>query len=78
MPPKNMSTPDFPPLDSLPYEQAFAELQTIVTALEAEDHPLEQSIALFERGQKLAQHCASLLDNAELRVQQLTEADLSA
>ncbi|HLF89267.1 MAG TPA: exodeoxyribonuclease VII small subunit [Anaerolineales bacterium] len=72
-----MSNPDFSPLDSLTYEQAFAELQTIVSALEAEDHPLEQSIALFERGQKLAQHCASLLDNAELRVQQLTEADMS-
>jgi len=73
-----MSNLDFSPLDSLTYEQAFAELQTIVTALESEDHPLEQSIALFERGQKLAQHCASLLDNAELRVQQLTGADMSA
>jgi exodeoxyribonuclease VII small subunit len=73
-----MSNPEFSPLESLPYEQAFAELQAIVAALESEDHPLEQSIALFERGQKLAQHCTSLLDNAELRVQQLTEADILA
>jgi len=73
-----MSNPEFPPLESLPYEQAFSELQTIVAALESEDHPLEQSIALFERGQKLAQHCAALLDNAELRVQQLTEAEMAA
>ncbi|MCB9135664.1 MAG: exodeoxyribonuclease VII small subunit [Anaerolineales bacterium] len=65
-------------LSTLSYEQAFAELQTIVTALEAEDHPLEQSIALFERGQQLAQHCATLLDQAEIRVQQLTEAEMSA
>jgi len=54
-----MSNPEFTPLESLPYEQAFSELQIIVAALESEDHPLEQSIALFERGQKLAQHCAS-------------------
>ncbi|NUM44701.1 MAG: exodeoxyribonuclease VII small subunit [Anaerolineales bacterium] len=72
-----MSNLDLPPLPSLSYEQAFAELQAIVTALESNDHPLEQAIALFERGQKLAQHCASLLDHAELRVQQLTEAELS-
>lgn len=69
---------DLPPLASLSYEQAFAELQAIVTLLESDDHPLEQSITLFERGQKLAQHCATLLDQAELRVQQLTEADLTA
>jgi exodeoxyribonuclease VII small subunit len=72
-----MSEPEFSPVDTLTYEQAFSELQTIVTTLESEDHPLEQSITLFERGQKLAQHCASLLDNAELRVQQLTDADLA-
>jgi len=72
-----MSNPDLPSIDSLTYEQAFAELQTIVSDLESEDHPLEQSIALFERGQKLAQHCAALLDNAELRVQQLTDGDMA-
>lgn len=69
---------NLPPLESLPYEQAFSELQAIVTLLESDDHPLEQSIALFERGQKLAQRCATLLDQAELRVQQLTEAELTA
>ena len=72
-----MSNPDFPPLESLTYEQAFSELQNIVAALESEDHPLEKSIALFERGQKLAQHCTSVLDNAELRVQQLTEGEMA-
>jgi exodeoxyribonuclease VII small subunit len=72
-----MPTSDLPPLDSLTYEQAFTELQALVTLLESDDHPLEQSITLFERGQKLAQHCAALLDHAELRVQQLTEADMS-
>ncbi|HNB51452.1 MAG TPA: exodeoxyribonuclease VII small subunit [Anaerolineales bacterium] len=71
-------TSDLSPLDSLSYEQAFAELQAIVARLESDDQPLEQSITLFERGQQLAQHCATLLDQAELRVQQLTEADLTA
>lgn len=72
-----MPNPDLPPLDSLTYEQAFTELQTIVSTLESEDHPLEQAIVLFERGQKLARHCAALLDNAELRLQQLTEGDMA-
>lgn len=72
-----MSNPEFTPLESLTYEQAFSELQTIVAALESEDHALENSITLYERGQKLAQHCASLLDNAELRVQQLSETEPS-
>ncbi|NJN43871.1 MAG: exodeoxyribonuclease VII small subunit [Anaerolineae bacterium] len=72
-----MPDSEFPPIDSLTYEQAFSELQTIVSALELEDHPLERSITLYERGQKLAQHCASLLDNAELRVQQLTDAEMA-
>ena len=71
-----MSNLEFTPIETLTYEQAFSELQTIVATLESEDHPLEKSIALFERGQKLAQHCASLLDSAELRVQQLTEGEM--
>jgi len=60
------------PVETLTYEQAFAELETIVAALEASTCPLDESMALFERGQMLAGRCAALLDHAELRVQQLT------
>jgi len=64
------------PLDELSYEEAFKELEAIVTALESDEHPLEEAVSLFERGQALADHCADLLDNAELKVQQLTGEEL--
>lgn len=60
------------PIKGLTYEAAFAELETIVTALESGEKPLEASMLLFERGQALIKHCAELLDKAELKVQTLT------
>jgi exodeoxyribonuclease VII small subunit len=59
------------PVDELSYEEAFAELESIVAALENSQQALEESLALFERGQLLAKRCADLLDSAELRVQQV-------
>jgi exodeoxyribonuclease VII small subunit len=59
------------PVEQLTYEQALIELETIVAALESEKHALEQAVGLFERGQALARHCAALLDQADLKVQQL-------
>jgi exodeoxyribonuclease VII small subunit len=56
---------------SLTFEQAFEELETIVSKLEAGELTLEESVALYERGQALARLCSDLLDNAELRVQQI-------
>ena len=55
----------------LTYEQAYAELEGIVAALESGEHTLEEAIAQYERGQALAKYCANLLDKAELEVQQL-------
>ncbi|MBN2084028.1 MAG: exodeoxyribonuclease VII small subunit [Anaerolineales bacterium] len=53
------------------YEKAFAELQDIVTKLESGEIPLEEALALYERGQGLAKTCAGLLDKAELRIREL-------
>ncbi len=58
-------------ITDLSFEDAFAELQTTVAQLERGDLPLEDSIALFERGQALAAHCGLQLDAAELKVRQL-------
>lgn len=58
-------------LAELSYEQAFSELESIVEAMESQQQPLDESMKLFERGQALAQHCTSLLDNAELRIKEL-------
>ena len=62
------------PIADLTFEQAFAEPEESVRTLERGDLPLEESLALYERGQELAGYCAKLLDEAELKVQQI-EAD---
>jgi exodeoxyribonuclease VII small subunit len=62
----------------LSYEQAFAELEAIINGLEANQKTLEESIALYERGQALALFCGGLLDQAELRVRQLSEVELAS
>ena len=62
--------------EDLTYEQAFAELESIVSTLETVEHTLDEAIAKFERGQVLARHCASLLETAELKVQQLSGGEI--
>jgi exodeoxyribonuclease VII small subunit len=69
--------PDPTPIDQLTYEQAFTELEAIVTALESEQRSLEEALTLFERGQALASYCAGLLDQADLKVQQISGSGLS-
>ena len=61
-------------LTNLTFETAYAELEDIITRLDSGDLPLEESVTLFERGRKLSQYCQSLLDNAELRVNQLLDS----
>ena len=65
------------PIEELTYEEAFRELEAVVAALEEEQKPLDESLALFERGQALMRHCAGLLEQADLKVQQLTSNGLS-
>jgi exodeoxyribonuclease VII small subunit len=66
------------PVEELTYEEAFAELETIVDALEgnASRNPLEDAMSLFERGQALVKRCGELLDGAELKVRQLSGDEL--
>ena len=65
------------PVEALSYEEAMAELETIVDALEEGNQKLEEAMALFERGQALMKRCAELLQAAELKVQQLSGDELS-
>lgn len=55
----------------LTFEAALAQLEEIVGKLEAGDLPLDEALALFEQGQKLAGLCGAKLDQAQLKVQQL-------
>lgn len=59
---------DLPEVSSLSYEQARDELVVIVSKLEAGQAPLEQSLALWERGEALAAHCRAWLDGAQSRI----------
>lgn len=60
-----------PAIDALSFDDALADLQQTVAALEAGGQPLEEAIALYERGVALQARCEKLLGDAELRVQQL-------
>lgn len=66
---------DFTSLEDMSYEQALAELEEIVQELESGDQDLQVTLKLFERGQNLANYCLSLLDDAELKVEEMMEDD---
>ena len=55
------------------FEAAIAELETIVKKLEEGDLPLEQSLALYERGVALSRFCHAKLEEAERRIEILSE-----
>jgi exodeoxyribonuclease VII small subunit len=55
------------------FEGAIAELESIVRRLEEGDQPLEQSLALYERGVQLSRFCHARLEEAERRIEILTE-----
>jgi exodeoxyribonuclease VII small subunit len=55
------------------FEAALAELDTLVRKLEEGDLTLEQSLALYERGVQLSRFCHARLEEAERRIEILTE-----
>jgi len=55
------------------FEAAIAELDGIVKKLEEGDLPLEQSLALYERGVQLSRFCHARLEDAERRIDLLTD-----
>ena len=63
------------PPEKLNYEQAYEELEALVERLESGELALEESLALFERGQALAARCSELLEQAELKLRQLVPDD---
>lgn len=67
------------PVEELTYEEAFNELESVVNLLEGEGsrNPLDDAMALFERGQALARRCSELLEEAELKVRQLSGDELT-
>ena len=60
------------------FEDALAELETLVGTLEKGELTLEDSLAAFERGIKLTRTCQTALEEAEQKVQILTEHSVEA
>ena len=59
-------------LDTPTYESLYARVQAIVARLEAGQLPLDEALALYEEGVTVAAACQRLLDEAELRIQELS------
>jgi exodeoxyribonuclease VII small subunit len=59
-------------IGKLLFERAIEELESIVKRLEEGKVPLEESIAIYERGEALKQRCEELLRQAEARVEKIT------
>lgn len=67
-PPQTPAASADPSIAALSYEQAREELGTVVRALESGSKGLEESLALWERGEALADHCQRWLDGARQRL----------
>lgn len=67
-----MAEPDNSDVKEMTFEKALAELEQIVTKLESGQAPLQESIAIYERGQALKDHCESQLKAAEARIEKIT------
>ena len=68
--PMKKTTPDS--LETPTYESLYARMQAIVVQLEAGQLPLDEALALYEEGVTVAAACQRLLDEAELRIQELS------
>lgn len=54
------------------FEQALAEIEEIVEAMEHEQLPLEELVARFEKGTRLLDHCENILKSARERIELIT------
>lgn len=59
-------------IGDMEFEEAVAELESIVKTLETGNVPLDDSVKLYERGTLLKKHCDSILENAQMRINQIS------
>ncbi len=57
------------------FEQALERLSEVLKELETDDVPLEKAIELYEEGMKLSRQCSKKLEEAELRIEQVTRKE---
>lgn len=58
-------------IDTLSFEEAYKALEEILTSMEKEDLPLDESLKLFKRGVLLYRRCKKLIDSASLTVKEV-------
>ena len=58
-------------ISQMTFEQALVALEEIVQQLERGDVPLDQSISLYERGEKLRAACQTRLDAAQAKIEKI-------
>jgi exodeoxyribonuclease VII small subunit len=63
---------DTTPPSPLAFEEALSRVDAAVTALESGQIPLDDALAIYEEGVRMARRCHELLDAAQLRVQRLS------
>jgi exodeoxyribonuclease VII small subunit len=61
--------------ERLSFEEALMKLESIVEQLEDEDITLQDSVKLYEEGVKMSKFCTEILEQAELRIEQVNEAN---
>lgn len=64
--------PAQPAIKSMSYEQAQAELESLIARIESGEVGLEQAMTDYERGAKLVEHCRALLDQTEQKFIELS------
>ena len=67
-----MAENNLPDVKKLSFERAIEELESIVKRLEDGKVPLEESVAIYERGEALKARCEGLLKQAEARIERIT------
>ncbi|GAA4916806.1 exodeoxyribonuclease VII small subunit [Nesterenkonia rhizosphaerae] len=70
---EGFSTARVDDIEQMSYEQARDELITVVTKLETGGAPLEESLALWQRGEALADRCERWLDGASARLAEVRQ-----
>jgi exodeoxyribonuclease VII small subunit len=60
-----------PAIGEMSFEDALRALEDVVRRLESGDVPLDESIALYERGEALRGHCQARLDAAQARIEKI-------
>ncbi len=59
----------------LSFEESIKELTNIVGKIEQGQIPLQDSLQQYERGMSLIQHCRTILQKAEKRIEKITESE---